>query len=430
MDSRPTTKRARRRPSRPAIGVTAVVLSLVAAACGSSSKAANTGGSGNASTAKLTIGVLADQSGSCQGTGPSIVDGMKIAVDDVQTKGLTIGGKKYTIDLKVEDTASTNTTAVAATNSLIQDSGVKFILGPTCSGFQLNGVAPVAAKANVFYYSNFPVPAMGDPSTAVATAKQFPYVFLDSPRTVDAAAGYVAGITKFFPDAKNVYYLLDNVGAPLIPAEKAYFDQVGVTMTGQVYDVKTNDFGSLLAKAKAAHPDVLLYGVTQQPSLAILKQALDLGVAKEYYTTNGSCCADPLSNAQGKPIASPWAGLAFPANLEFPSTDGAKHLAAALKTKNGKLRAEDSFAVVGYDQVQALVQAMVAAGSIDDVAKVSGAFSTTTFDLIEGQGITFDAGHAPKFMNQDACLVKDAKVTCDAIKYPPAGFKSPPLKGA
>jgi branched-chain amino acid transport system substrate-binding protein len=407
----------------------AAVLSLVAAACGSSSKSTTPSGSG-ASSGKITLGVLADLSGSCQGTGPSIVDGMNVAVDDLQAKGLTIGGKKYTIDLKVEDTASSNTTAVASTQSLIQDANVKFILGPTCSGFQLNGVAPVAAKANVFYYSNFPVPAMGDPSTAVATVKQFPYVFLDSPRTVDAAAGYVAGITKFFPDAKKVYYLLDNVGAPLIPAEKNYFDQVGVSMSGQVYDVKTTDFGPLLAKAKAANPDVLLYGVTEQPSLAILKQALDLGVAKEYYTTNGSCCSDPLSNAQGKPISSPWAGLAFPANLEYPSSDGASHLADALKAKNGKLRAEDSFAVVGYDQVQAVIQAMIAAGSTDDVAKVSEAFTTSTFNLIEGQGITFDAGHAPKFMNQDACLVKDAKVTCAAIKYPPTNFQSPPLKGS
>lgn len=429
MESRASTRTARRRRSPSAVGVTAIVLSLVAAACGSSSKSTTSSGGAGNSSGKITLGVLADLSGSCQGTGPSIVDGMKAAVADLQAKGLTIGGKKYTIDLKVEDTASANTTAVAATTSLIQDNS-KFILGPTCSGFQLNGVAPVAAKNNVFYYSNFPVPAMGDPSTAVETVKQFPYVFLDSPRTVDAAAGYVAGITKFFPDAKKVYYLLDNVGEPLIPAEKNYFDQVGVTMTGQVYDVKTTDFGALLAKAKAANPDVLLYGVTEQPSLAILKQALNLGVAKEYYTTNGSCCSDPLSNAQGKPISSPWAGLAFPASLDYPSSAGAKHLADALKAKNGKLRSEDSFAVVGYDQVQAVIQAMVAAGSTDDVAKVSRAFTTATFNLIEGQGITFDAGHAPKFMNQDACLVKDAKVTCAAIKYPPANFKRPPLKGS
>jgi branched-chain amino acid transport system substrate-binding protein len=405
-----------------------VSVGVLAVACGSTSSTSG-GGSGGA-TGTITLGVLADLSGPCQGTGPPIRDGAQIAADKINNAGgVKIGNTTYTVKLDVQDDGSTNTQAVTATNKLIQDDGVKFILGPTCSAFSVQGVAPLTAKNKVMYVNNFPTPDLNDPTKAVAATQQFPYVYLDSPRSVDATPGYGSGIPHFFPNAKKVYYLFDANIKPVVPQEKLYFDALGIEFTGAGFDDSQTDFTGELTTAKAAHPDVLVYGVTQAPSLAILKQALALDVAPAYYTQNGACCDDALKNATGSPINKPWAALAFPNSMDHPTSDTVKQVAAALVKKNGKLGGEDSFAIVGYDQVNLVIQGMVQAGTVD-VAAVAHAFDTGTFSLVEGgANVKFDKGHAPTISSQDICKVVNGNVTCENLPIPPPDWKSPPLVG-
>jgi branched-chain amino acid transport system substrate-binding protein len=424
----------RKRPSRYLALTAACLMALGAVAgCSSSSSSTSSGSSNNSSGSAATplkIGALVDLSGACSGTGPPILDGMKIAAEQLNgTSGVTIGGKKYEIQISDADTQSANVPAVAAAQQLINSDGVKVILGPTCSAFLTQGIAPVAQKANVIYIDNGPLPGLADPATAIATAKQYPDVWLDSPRTAAAAAGYAEGAPAYFPNAKRVFILDDPGGDTVASGMATYLESLGDTVKVEVYPFNTTDFTPYLTKVEAFKPSLLLYGATEVESLAILKQAVTLNAAPAYYTVNGSCCQDPVSNAIGKPITAPWAGLAFPFSMQFPTSAKVLSIKAAL-TSMGGLGPEDSFAVVGYDQVSLIIQAMQRAGTADDVAAIDKAFATGSFTLIEGgSGITFDAGHAPSKSSQDICEVLTGKVTCKNFVYPPSNFHGDQLTG-
>jgi branched-chain amino acid transport system substrate-binding protein len=402
------------------------------AGCSSSSSSTSSGSSNSSGSAAtpLKIGALVDLSGACAGTGPPILDGMKIAAEQLNgTSGVTIGGKKYEIQISDADTQSANVPAVAAAQQLINSDGVKVILGPTCSAFLTQGIAPVAQKANVIYIDNGPLPGLADPATAIATAKQYPDVWLDSPRTAAAAAGYAEGAPAYFPNAKRVFILDDPGGDTVASGMATYLESLGDTVKVEIYPFNTTDFTPYLTKVEAFKPSLLLYGATEVESLAILKQAVTLNAAPAYYTVNGSCCQDPVSNAIGKAITAPWAGLAFPFSMQFPTSAKVLSIKSAL-TSMGGLGPEDSFAVVGYDQVSLIIQAMQRAGTADDVAAIDKAFATGSFTLIEGgSGITFDAGHAPSKSSQDICEVLTGKVTCKNFVYPPSNFHGDQLTG-
>jgi ABC-type branched-subunit amino acid transport system substrate-binding protein len=285
-------------------------------------------------------------------------------------------------------------------------------------------------KSNVIYIDNFPVPDLGDPTKAKATAEKYPTVWLDSPRLAAASAGYAEGIPVYYPKAKRVFILDDPGSKAVAPAIKSYLESLGMTVQLEMYPFNTTDFTPYLTKVKAFKPDVLLYGATAVESLAILKQALTLNAAPAYYTVNGSCCDDPIKNATGSAISQPWAGLSFPDSLEYPTSSAVTGLKDALIKMNGKLGPEDSFAVVGYDQANLAVQAMQQGGSTSDVDAINKGFATGKFNLIEGgEGITYDAGHAPSKSSQDICSVTNGKATCQNVPYPPANFKGDELTG-
>ena len=422
----------RNRPSRY-LALTAACLVALGALAGcsssssSSSSSTNTGGS---AATPLKIGALVDLSGACSGTGPPILDGMKIAAAQLNgTSGVTIGGKKYEIQISDADTQSANVPAVAAAQQLINSDGVKVILGPLCSAFLTQGIAPVTEKAGVIYIDNGPLPGLANPATAIATAKQYPDVWLDSPRTAAAAAGYAEGAPAYFPNAKRIFILDDPGGDTIATAMASYLESLGDTVKVEIYPFNTTDFTPYLTKVEGFKPGLLLYGATEVESLAILKQAVTLNAAPAYYTVNGSCCQDPISNAIGKPITAPWAGLAFPFSMQYPTSTKVLSIRTAL-TSMGGIGPEDSFAVVGYDQVSLIIQAMQKAGTTDDVAAIDNAFATGSFTLIEGgSGITFDAGHAPSKSSQDICEVLSGKVTCKNFVYPPSNFHGDQLTG-
>jgi branched-chain amino acid transport system substrate-binding protein len=425
--------RRNRRSARhqmPLIGIALMVVSLIAAACGSSGSGGGSATSSGGTTGTIKLGVLADLSGACSGTGPPIVDGAKVAAQQLNAgSGVLIGGKHYKVQLVTADTQSSNVPAVAAAQQLITSDGVNVILGPTCSGPSTNGVAPIAKKYNVIYIDNFPVPGLESPTTAVATAQQYPSVFLDSPRIAASAAGYAEGIPVYFPSAKRVYILDDPNSTSLLPYFTSYLESKGITVQSEIYPFNTTDFTPYLTRVEAFKPDVLMYGATEVESLAILKQSLALDAAPAYYTVNGSCCQDPISNAVGHAISQPWAGLAFPDSFTNPTSAKATSLKSAVQTLAGSLNPESSFSVVGYDQVNLAIQAMQQGGGTS-VADVEKGFSSGTFDLIEGgSGVKYDAGNAPTKSSQDICYVTGGVASCKNLVFPPAGFTASNLSG-
>jgi branched-chain amino acid transport system substrate-binding protein len=91
----------------------------------------------------LKIGVLLCLSGDCAEWGENSLNGVKLAVEEINTNG---GIKGQKIKLEVEDSRETSpASAVTAFNKLLTDPTVSIIIGPSWSPAGM-AVAPIAAK--------------------------------------------------------------------------------------------------------------------------------------------------------------------------------------------------------------------------------------------------------------------------------------------
>jgi branched-chain amino acid transport system substrate-binding protein len=102
-------------------------------------------GTSTAESARWRVGVMVCLSGACAESGQNSLEGLQLAVDEINSGGGVFGHK---VDLKVEDTAegsSSGAGAITAFRKLLQDASIKFLIGPSWTPGGL-AVAPIAAK--------------------------------------------------------------------------------------------------------------------------------------------------------------------------------------------------------------------------------------------------------------------------------------------
>ncbi|MEO8598877.1 MAG: branched-chain amino acid ABC transporter substrate-binding protein, partial [bacterium] len=90
-------------------------------------------GSASAEEQVVKIGHTGPLSGSNAFAGKDDENGVRLAVEELNAKKLTIGGKQIKFVLQSEDDQCDPKSGVNAAQKLV-DSGVKFVLGPYCSG--------------------------------------------------------------------------------------------------------------------------------------------------------------------------------------------------------------------------------------------------------------------------------------------------------
>ena len=92
-----------------------------------------------AAQSTLTLGMVVGTTGAFAGGEAPLVNGTKLAVEDLNAKG-GVGGKK--INLVIEDTGSEQTGAVNAFNRIIGQDPVA-IMNTTLSGFVLSQIGTI-----------------------------------------------------------------------------------------------------------------------------------------------------------------------------------------------------------------------------------------------------------------------------------------------
>src|SRR5690242_7270963 len=128
--------------SRTLAGIGVFAL-LALAGCATSDSDTNTA----QSTEPITIGMIFPLSGSLAQGGQRNVQGMQIAVDQVNAAGGVLGRQVELVSTDAPDPA----TAVANANRLISQDGVKIILGSVSSDIAL-AAAPVADRNKVIFW--------------------------------------------------------------------------------------------------------------------------------------------------------------------------------------------------------------------------------------------------------------------------------------
>ena len=340
-------------------------------------------GCGNeAKSDEIKIGANFEMTGNVANYGAATLDGLKLAIKEVNDAG-GVNGKKITI--VDADNKSEASEAVNAATKLISDDKVKVIVGPAVT-------ANVIAESQVATDNKVPViaPDATSPDVTVENGQVKPYIFRSC--FIDPQQGSV--MAKFAAEnlkAKTAVIYVDNstdYSKSLGKVFKEKFEAAGgKVLDQQAFVAKDTDFKATLTTLKAANADVIFVPAYYEEVGKIVKQARELGITCPILGTDG----------WDDPKVADIAGADALNNTYFSThysdkDESVKGFVDAFTQEYG--HAPNVFAALGYDAGKMLVDAIKRAGS-DDPEAIRKALEETK-DLKVGTGtITMDKNHNP-----------------------------------
>ena len=360
----------------------------------------------DAKSDEIKIGANFELTGNVANYGSATLDGLKLAIKEVNDAG-GVNGKKITI--VDADNKSEASEAVNAATKLISDDKVKVIVGPAVTA---NGIA----ESQVATDDKIPVvaPDATSPEVTVENGQVKPYIFRSC--FIDPQQGTV--MAKFATEnlkAKTAVIYVDNstdYSKSLGKVFKEKFEAAGgKVLDQQAFVAKDQDFKATLTTLKAANADVIFVPAYYEEVGKIVKQARELGITCPILGTDGwddskvadIAGADALNNT-------------FFSTHYSDKDDSVKGFVEAFKQEYGHM--PNVFAALGYDAGKMIVDAIKRAGS-DDPEKIRQALEETK-DLQVGTGtITMDKNHNPIkqaviLENKNGDRVMVAKIMPDA----------------
>ena len=360
----------------------------------------------DAKSDEIKIGANFELTGNVANYGSATLDGLKLAIKEVNDAG-GVNGKKITI--VDADNKSEASEAVNAATKLISDDKVKVVVGPAVT-------ANVIAESQVATDDKIPVvaPDATSPEVTVENGQVKPYIFRSC--FIDPQQGTV--MAKFATEnlkAKTAVIYVDNstdYSKSLGKVFKEKFEAAGgKVLDQQAFVAKDQDFKATLTTLKAANADVIFVPAYYEEVGKIVKQARELGITCPILGTDGwddskvadIAGADALNNT-------------FFSTHYSDKDDSVKGFVEAFKQEYGHM--PNVFAALGYDAGKMIVDAIKRAGS-DDPEKIRQALEETQ-DLQVGTGtITMDKNHNPIkqaviLENKNGDRVMVAKIMPDA----------------
>jgi branched-chain amino acid transport system substrate-binding protein len=366
------------------------------------------GGGGAAQPKELKVAILAPLSGPVPTFGVSTRDGALMAIDEWNAKGGVLGMKIVSI---VEDSQCTPDPAVNAANKVIDQDGVKFIIGEVCSKASI----PVSEIANAKGVIQISPTSTNVNVTVDSQGKVKPYIFRAC--FIDPFQGQVGA--KFAWEklgAKKAFIMLDQAN-DYVKGLAEEFEKAFTALGGQVvgkatYTAKDTDFSAILAQVAEAKPDVVYLPDYYNVVNLVTKQAKEKGINVPFVGGDGWDSADlDLAAADGGFFTNHYSpDDPRPEVQNFRKAYGEKY-----KDENGNPKVPDALAALAYDATNLLLEAIKQAGTTD-TAKVKDALEKIKFNGVSGQ-ITFDANHNP-IKSAVILAVKDGAVKFETVVNP------------
>jgi branched-chain amino acid transport system substrate-binding protein len=331
--------------------------------------------------AEVKIGSASPLSGTGAHQGKDIENGARMAVDDLNAKGLTIGGKRVKFVLQAEDDGADPKMGTAAAQKLV-DNGVVAVVG------HLNSGTTVPASK---IYNSAGIPQISPAATTPLYTRQgyktaFRVVASDSlvGRTL---ARYAIGTLK----AKKIAVIDDRTAFGQGLADE--FTK-GVKAAGgaqlvsrQFTNDKATDFNAILTQIRAHNPDVIFYGGMDAVAGPMLKQMKALGIGARLVSGDG-VCSEKLPQLAGDALGSDKVICVVAGGVS-----GAKEEADfAAFTERYRQRFKiplQTYAPYAYDATMVFASAMQQANSTDP-ARFLAALAKINYHGVTGD-IAFDA---------------------------------------
>ncbi len=311
-------------------------------------------------SATLKIGVATAQTGGLAPYDVPVIEGLRIAVDEINANGGIMG--KIKIELLEKDVRSDVAQTSIAVQELV-DENVSVIVLPCDAD-------PGLAAAGIV--SSAKIPAI----STCASSPTLPliggaYVFANFPgdnvqATVSAEWAYNRGM-------KNAYILYSPdsqyTSMPLYFAD--VMNKLGGKVLGEAtYSIGQQDFSAIVAKIKRLNPqpDVIMTSAYEPDFPSFIKALRASGVTAQVIGSDGIDSPTTFSlGSAGEGVVFTTAGHATPgSNLEKFNT--------LYKSKTGR-DSETVFNAIGYDLITVIASAVTAANGSTDSQKIRDALA-------------------------------------------------------
>lgn len=307
----------------------------------------------------------------------------KILQDMINEKGgITINGEKYLIELVIEDNKGTFDGAVTATNKLVYDEKIKFLLG--FSPILAPPVKDITESNKILRGLSY---CVGEPG---ALGPDTPYTFLCKDSMIGDVTPTLSFFKEHYPEVKK-FVVVETDDASVIyvlPKVQALAKSLGLSQVGDVitYPLTTVDFTPIATKAVAAAKQadgVLLIGGIVPWVAQLLRGMRELGYNGPI---GGPLCLNPadVMHITGKEAATKFFSTGLVVGIPMPETPPL--LAELIKRDTEKYGTEITISGGTANGVYCFAQAIQAAQSLDPTVVRDTWEKMETIETIYGTG--------------------------------------------
>jgi branched-chain amino acid transport system substrate-binding protein len=298
----------------------------------------------------VKIGQVSPLTGPQAHLGKDNDNGARLAVEEMNAKGVMIGGAKVRFEIVSEDDQADPKTGTIVAQKLV-DTKVAGVIGHLNSGTTIP-----ASKI----YSDAGIPQISPSATAVAvTAQGYKTIF----RTManDAQQGKVLGEYALKIGAKKIAIIDDRTayGQGLADEFEKAAKAAGGTIVGREFtNDKATDFRAILTSVKAKRPDLVFYGGMDAQAGPMAAQMKSLGIKGKFLGGDGAQSVEfiKLAGAAAEGV------IASSPGLPLESMPGSKEFKDKFTAKYGAIQI---YAPYAYDATRTLIEAMVKANSTE-----------------------------------------------------------------
>jgi branched-chain amino acid transport system substrate-binding protein len=327
----------------------------------------------------VRIGHVAPMSGGQAHQGRDNANGATMAVEDLNAKGLVIGGKKVKFELLLEDDAADPKQGTAVAQKLV-DAKVNGVIGHLNSGTTIPasriyfnaGIPQISPSATNPKYTqqgfNTAFRVVANDSQLGGVLGKYAVKTLKAKKiaVIDDQTAYGQGVAREFSKSAKA------AGAKLTPP--------------QFTNDKATDFMAILTTIKAENPDVVFFGGMDNVAAPMLRQMKQLGIHAKFMGGDGVCSTELIKLA-GDALADNQVVCAEAGGVTGPKEKAMSDFHDRYKKKFN--HDVVLYAPYVYDAVMTMATAMKNANSVQP-AKYLPALAKIKYDGVTGT-ISFDS---------------------------------------
>ena len=321
----------------------------------------------------VKIGSVAPLTGPQAHLGKDNDNGTRLAIEELNAKGLVIGGAKVKFELISEDDQADPKTGTIVAQKLV-DSKVAGVIGHLNSGTTIP-----ASKL----YNDAGIPQVSPSATNPKYTEQG-YKGAFRVMANDVQQGKVLGEYAVKIGAKKIAIIDDRTayGQGLADEFEKAAKAGGAAIVGREYTTdKATDFRAILTSIKGKRPDLVFYGGMDAQAGLMVAQMKTLAVKSKFLAGDGAQSPEFIKLAGG---AAEGAIVSSP-GLPLDKMPGGKGFTERFTTKYGQIQI---YAPYAYDAAMTLVEAMQKANSTES-AKYLPELARTSRQGVTGP-IAFD----------------------------------------